>query len=507
MTSRTAPRQREQPRVSQARLVGVFLVAAVVLQALNASTPGRALAIAGALAASVLFRIDQVLIAFLMLTLGVETEADKTFSGLWTSPIQRAGDFFIGPIKASVPAVPIPVSPMFIIAGILLMRAVLARADRARTSPTARLPQAFRQATVLSLAAVAVFSAYGLATGGNVQMAFHQVRTIVIGACICAAVAAVANRALVVQLGAVVLAMGMYRAVLAIYVYVAHVRNSGAVVEYVTAHHDSQLWVVCAAILMAQLVESTLVRNQWVTLLQVAVLLAALILNDRRLSFVALFGAVLYVLLTASQPARQRMRPTMVWLLPVIVVYVVVGYVAPPSKVFAPVQAVKSLTDDRDASNVFREVEDANLRINMRNDLPLPYGFGKEYVRYVPGDDLSRVFPDYLFKPHNSFMAMMLYVGPLGFVALLAPFVLSVRSTHLARRRQPNTLQAHLFAGGVAAWFGMLVQGWGDLGFFDALPVVLTAVLCGAGVASSVAPPAPAPALAPVARRAQAVMS
>ena len=99
---------------------------------------------------------------------------------------------------------------------------------------------------------------------------------------------------------------------------------------------------------------------------------------------------------------------------------------------------LRSLTDSKmDSSTRWRDVENWNLAMSIRQHPILGLGLGHEYTEFVKGDDISSLFADFRGWPHNSVLGLILFAGPFGFTAiwsLLGCVVfLSVRSYRMAR--------------------------------------------------------------------------
>lgn len=451
------------------------------------STIGKALLIVGVLLASVSLRLDRLLVMVLFITLAFEEPGSRPYSGLWTNPIQEAANFWFDTIGKSV-GVPLPVSPAILVVTIMATRTVLgARGDRfARHADTVVVPSVFVRSTALAIVVVVIAAAWGVRNGGSVQQVYYQAYglMILLGCTITAA--KVGRYELINVICRTLLYIAMYRAGVAIYLYFTVLKGyEGELPQYLTTHNDSVLWCVALAFLAARFVERPSRATRLAAVAGSLWLLFAIVVNNRRLGWVVLAASVLYVVVSSSSAARRRMRPVLAILIPILIVYTAAGLAAPPARAFAPVQSLKSVVTGDDRSSQTRDIEDYNLAATMRDNLPFPKGLGQPYTEYVVADDISRFFAQYQYLPHNSVLGMLMIFGPVGFALVLMPALLGIRGAHLVRKRSPDAQQRVLMAAVVSAWIGYVLQGWGDLAMFNAVPSVVAGILAGCGVASA----------------------
>lgn len=462
----------------------VFVIGSTVAE----STIGKALLIAGVLLASVSVRLDRLLVMVLFITLAFEEPGSNPYSGLWTHPIQEAANFWFDTIAKSV-GLPLPISPAVLVVSIMATRTVLGtRGDRfAPHADTVTVPPVFVRSVSLALVVVLLAAFWGVRSGGSVQQVYYQAYglMILLGCTITAA--KVGRYSVINTICRTLLYIAMYRAGVAIYLYfTVLIGYEGTDVPlYLTTHNDSVLWCVALAFLAARFLEKPSRNTRLAAVAGSLWLLFAIVVNNRRLGWVVLAASVFYVVVSSSSAARRRMRPVLAILTPIMIVYTLAGIAAPPARVFAPVQSLKSVVTGDDRSSQTRDIEDYNLAATMRDNLPFPKGLGQPYTEYVVADDISRFFEQYIYLPHNSVLGMLMIFGPIGFALVLMPALLGIRGAHLVRKRSPDALQRVLMAAVVSAWIGYVLQGWGDLAMFNAVPSVVAGVLAGCGVASA----------------------
>jgi O-antigen ligase len=162
--------------------------------------------------------------------------------------------------------------------------------------------------------------------------------------------------------------------------------------------------------------------------------------------------------------------------IPVLALYVAMGW-EQASSVFAPVQVLRSLTDSTlDSSTRWRDVENWNLAMSIREHPILGLGLGHEYTEFIRGDDISSVFADFKGWPHNSVLGLILFAGPVGFTAMWSLFgcvvFLAVRSYRMARVPDDRTVAMSCIATVIVS----AVLAFGDTGAHHAQYRVLVSL-------------------------------
>lgn len=213
----------------------------------------------------------------------------------------------------------------------------------------------------------------------------------------------------------------------------------------------------------------------------------SLVANNRRADYVALLVAILvaWVLLIAIRPGRRARLVTG------LVVCVVLGtaYVAAFSHsggAFAqPARAIISTihpdtSDVRNySSNLYRQIENADLKFTIKQSPIIGYGFGKPFLQPVLLPNILELDPYYLFVPHNTIYWVWMRLGFLGFVALWYIFgSIIVRGCQIARRlRDPYLQLVAVYV--VAITFMEVILAYADYQLFFYRNVIYLGLLCG----------------------------
>ena len=465
----------------------IFLVFGTVLVALALadSVVGRLVAIIIAFVLAVRWPVGRLIAVMLVIFVAIDDPAANPYNGLWQSPVQEVGAFWYNTISKSVPFIPIPVAPMLLIPMIVAWRAFTDRAGRnlQRQKVEHTLPRTFGQSWAVAIGVVVVMMAWGVATGGNVQQIYYQILGIIIALCLAVATARVSDPQLSSLIWKIILFSALYRAGLAIYIYLTIARGIvGDPPLYLTSHGDSILWAVALIMVVSQWIEKADHLSRQTAALTIPILLLAIIVNNRRLAWVVVLAALVYVTLSASNRAYRRLLKISGLAVPLLMFYVTVGLAAPPARIFAPVQALESVVIGEDSSTQTRGIEDFNLIFSTKQAFPFPAGYGKPYTEYVVAYDISATFAQYLYLPHNSVLGMLHLVGPVGFALLLAPLAICVHACHRLRRSTQDPDLRTQTALVVTTWIAYLLMGWGDLGLFSSSMNAMVGVACGVGL-------------------------
>ena len=349
-----------------------------------------------------------------------------------------------------------------------LAAAVVALALRPATWRN-RVP-ALDLALLMSLLALAAWAAFGVLRGGDARQAQTQLNALLRMYFLYFAIHAAFRSSLdAMRLACVILAAALYRALGCLVFYFLYVR-AGAIHPYpetITDHHDSVLWVTALVGLASFVLVSRNLRGQTLAALVALFLLLAILYNDRRIAWVELVGglALLYVGMSTGRLKASLRRRALV-ALPLAALYVLVGW-GRPQKVFAPVERLRSaLTDETDASNDARALENRGLIITLQSRKLLGSGFGHPFtevsLRYSAG--MERVFPSYRYLPHNSLLGLAAFTGLIGFSLIWTFVPVTAFAAARAFPRASNAREQALSLVAFAAPFIYSAQAFGDMG-------------------------------------------
>jgi hypothetical protein len=215
------------------------------------------------------------------------------------------------------------------------------------------------------------------------------------------------------------------------YIYFIVLHGNVSNQNEIMAHEESFFFV---ALILLVVLFSLLYRYRPQIYAALAVLppvLIAMIANKRRADYIALLLAlaVVWVFLFYLKPQmRKALVGAMVLSLVLGTAYVIAfahgtGSLAEPARAIVSV-IDPSLSDTRDLlSNMYRNIENYDLKYTVHQNPLLGMGFGKEFLRPLPLPVLDTSNPDfggnpYLFVPHNTIYWIWMRLGPIGYIAL-----------------------------------------------------------------------------------------
>ena len=206
--------------------------------------------------------------------------------------------------------------------------------------------------------------------------------------------------------------------------------------------------------------------------------------NNRRAAWVMLpamllaLGIVAYV----RTPPRRKVIASVMGVLVVLSTGYVLAFRNSTGLEAEPAHAMWSQfqPDPRDSnSNLYRQLENANLAIDIRAAAFTGTGFGVPIAHPIPLYDASNIDPLINFIPHNNILYVWLRLGTLGAIAFWWMIGAALVAACRLARHPDRTLG--LFGAvammSVMAW---LVQGWLDIGITSFRIVLLLGSLMGA---------------------------
>ena len=417
------------------------------------------------------------MVALLGLAWATGTGGGLFAAGLVTNPLNTVGMLLWVKLNAVVP-IPALVLKGFDVIGLLLIAVTVQRHVRRSTLDRVGwvdTPRPLTHFAALSILALVLMSARGLATGGSSRFMLWQC----IGWIYLPIIYVLWRQALrgagdAVLVGATVLSAGAFRAIEAIVLRLRF--PSEDLMSYATSHTDSVLFSVCLGLLLAMILE-TPSRRTW----KLASVLAPLYLwgavaNNRRLVWMELLMvAVFFWVVTPWRPMKRKLARGMFYTAIPLMLYVAAGW-NKQSRFFYPVQQIHSMIDaKRDASTLWRDIENYNLIFTYGLSPVLGLGFGHPMVQRIWLPDVTGVYELEPYIPHNGFLGIWAFGGLVGFSLLWALFPVGMFFTVRAYRWSRTPRERVTALGAAAVQIAYVLQGWGDLGFGVLGPVFTVA--------------------------------
>jgi hypothetical protein len=439
--------------------------AATVAAAVAVPVPGFAavpVLLAGLLYATARLplRLSAAALLFLVLALEVSTDA----AGLWCTPLARLGDLLQDNLERSAGLPGVALSGLELAAMWLLGVAALRRRNARDHAGAVRTPGVVVGLMALYVAGVVWAEAIGIAKGAPVAIwKAHQLLQLPLLAVLFqVAFRGPRDHSLV---AGVVIAAAAVKALLAVWVQrVVAPELTGGKLAFATSHGDSVLFAVAAVILLGAIVDGRGPRRLVVLAPLLLLVVVGIKENERRTAWVMLAMAAAFAYAVgAPRPWKRAVTRAAVIAVPLLALYLAVGWDR-EGGIFAPIRAFRTLSDTTDSSTRWREIENWNIAMSMREAPVLGIGLGGVYTEYVKGDDISALFTEFRAWPHNSVLGLLLFAGPLGFVAIWAlpalVVFLAVRSHRAARRADDRTAALAC----VATVIACAVLAFGDTG-------------------------------------------
>lgn len=410
------------------------------------------------------------------LSLALDTSRDAHL-GVWKSPFVFLGDLLRENLeKTLLPGVKF--SGLEVGVAILLGFAVYRRAVGTDGGGRVQTATVITDFVLLYVASVAFALANGLATGGTFEL--WQVRYLlqIPVLFVFFRVLFTAPRDLAL-LGRVVVAAALVKALLSIWIRYNVRFPDGTELDFTTNHGDSILFASAILVLVTHFTE----RSDRRRLLQLAVLgpvvLWGLKANLRRLGWVDVaMGLGVVFLLSPWSPWKRFVTRAALIAVPIAALYVAVGWNS-EGALYSPVRKLRSLVEPQeiaaadwwasatarqDASTYWRDVENWNLVVMMRDNPLRGVGLGKAYRETIRNNDLSTEYSEWRSWPHNSVLGLLLFGGLFAFTGIWSIFAvvifLALRSYRLAK--VPEHRAAALCC--VGAVLFCILQAYGDLG-------------------------------------------
>jgi O-antigen ligase len=417
------------------------------------------------------------LMVLLALSWCLEAPADIWANGRLHTPWEMLGRLLWAKLNLVIPFSPLVVTGFDCVALLLFVVVVYRHVQKSTIDRVGWVdtPAPLSSFAWLSIAAVLWMALVGLAQGGSFRFVLWQcVRWLylpILYALMRQGLRGPQDATLVAK---VVLGAGLFKAAEAIALRFKF--PSIELMSHATSHHDSVLFATCVAILAALLLEMPTNRNLRLFVFLSPVYLWAMVANNRRLVWVELsIVAVFFWVVTPKLPFKRRLARMAIFSAVPLLLYSGLGWNS-QSALFAPVQKLRSVVDaNRDASTLWRDLEDFDLIFTYVENPILGRGFGHPFIEKVRLPDVTADYELEPYIPHNSVLGLWAFGGLLGFSLLWALFPVGVFFTVRAYNWAKTPLERVTALGAAAVQVCYIMQGYGDLGFGTWGPVFTVA--------------------------------
>lgn len=189
----------------------------------------------------------------------------------------------------------------------------------------------------------------------------------------------------------------------------------------IMAHEESFFFAALILLVLIFLMHEKYRPQLYTALAVLFFVFVAMGANDRRTDYVALLVGLLVTWMLVYQVKKEARRSLVTGLILVLVLggaYVAIfSHLSGP--LASPARSIISIvhpTDSRDAnSNLYRTIEDFDLKFTARQSFPLGFGFGKEFLQPQVLPNILSEDPVYLLIPHNTIYWVWMRLGAIGF--------------------------------------------------------------------------------------------
>lgn len=234
------------------------------------------------------------------------------------------------------------------------------------------------------------------------------------------------------------------------YIYYVVLHHSLYGQNEIMAHEESFFFAALILLVILFSIHYKYRPQFYVALLTLPGIGITFIANERRADYIALVvGAmVAWVLIFAiKKHARTALLTGLITFLVLGAIYVAIfgnssgGWASPARAVVSIISP--SSTDARDASsNLYRTIEDFDLKYTAKQDPLFGFGFGKEFLQPQILPNILSEDPVYLLIPHNTIYWIWMRLGMIGYFALWLLFGgIIIRGCHIARQLKDPYLQ------------------------------------------------------------------
>ena len=393
-------------------------------------------------------------LVYILVWLGLTAEVEGfIFEREWSTWLTTVGTFMFNGL---------PVLHMYPWDMLLMLSLIMSQAGGAKGRSTA-----MTRSIKLTFGGALIGWCWGVANGGSAYQTIFQLHAFIMAIFLALAVMSTCRTVEHVRtLGYVVVFAAVYRAgVLLVFNYTV-VRYLPHTLPTLTDHADSVLFVSGMFVVVINWLERRTIGLALGSVLTTSLMFLAIVLNNRRIGWldVGMGGLMVYLLLPPGK-SRTAITRTLIGLSPAIAAYISVGW-GHPTGIFKPVGSISTMFgENQDTSSIMRDIENYNLIKSLKTNILFGLGWGNKYVEELVAYDISGIFPQYRYLPHNSMLGVVAFTGMIGFFYIwqIVPVSLYLHTRVIRATRHPVLRVAALSS--VVGIATVLVQYWGDVGF------------------------------------------
>jgi hypothetical protein len=301
------------------------------------------------------------------------------------------------------------------------------------------------------LLCVAVGAVHGLTSGGNLKIVVLELRPFwYLFLSYLLAYNLVTHESHIRAFFWIVILGAGVKGVQGVYIFLVVLHGNLAGLNEIMSHEESFFFVALLLLVVLFCLHSRCRPQLYAALLVLPFVLVALVANQRRADYIALLVGigVAWTLIFLVKPRARKLLIVGA----LITVTLGAGYVALYShsggSLAAPARAIVSIinpdaADARDAaSNLYRVIENYDLKYTVKQNPLLGLGFGKPFLQPILLPNILSLDPYYSYIPHNTIYWVWMRLGPVGYLAfwyLIGAII--VRGCLIARHLRDRYLQ------------------------------------------------------------------
>lgn len=411
------------------------------------------------------------LFALIFLGLTLECAQEIPASGLWKSPIFIIGEMLLSKANDWTGVRPLVVTGVDCVVGYLLVVMVYRRATGSRIDLEGQEQTAWAMAlgAFITFAGTLWVWGYGLARGGNFGNSLLQIyKLLYVPLLFFLCQAAFRGPKDHWAIAKVILGAAIYRSLFAIFVRFVIGPTLPIELAYATTHGDSMLFAGGAGLALAMLNEGVARHSKQLTVFLVGtigLIMFAAKANNRRVAWVEMAALVFaFWLISDRTPLKRFVARGCMIAAPLIVMYLAIGWNS-GSGIFTPVRLARSILDSKsDTSTLWRDLENADLIMNIQENPILGTGLGHEYNEFITLPDVSAAFKLYRLIPHNSVLGFLAFAGVLGFTVIWCAVAVAVFLASRAYRKSRVPLDRAMALWVIGTMIVYINSIYGDMG-------------------------------------------
>jgi O-antigen ligase len=373
------------------------------------------------------------LYGLIYLGLVLECPQELPAGGLYHSPLWRLGEMLLSKANDWTFIRPLIFTGVDLVVGYLLLILIWRRATGSRidTEGQERTAGAMALGAAITLAGTLWIWFYGLARGGSFGASLLQIyKLLYIPLLFFLCQAALRGPKDHLAFIKLVLAAAITRSLFCLFVRYIIGPTLTRELQYATTHGDSMLFAGAIA-LCVSLGNEGFARKSWPLRIFLFACMGLFIwaakANNRRVAWVEMTAVVVaFWFISGRTPLKKFIMRTVTVSIPLIALYFAIGWNS-NGRIFTPVHLARSILDSKsDPSTLWRDLENADLILNIREHPIFGTGLGHEYDERIKLPDVSQAFKLYRYIPHNSVLGFLAFAGVFGFSLLWCAIAVAV---------------------------------------------------------------------------------